>query len=109
MVDGALVRASTLSVNLGVGKVVVVTESCVRPSYSCDGCVCDLGTVVSSSIFGLISGAGAFAVVLPDFVLVSRMQLTQQYRKETHVLFNLERSHDSIFIENREVVLSLQF
>ena len=26
-------------------------------------------------------------------------------RRNTYVLFNLERSHDSIFIENREVVL----
>jgi hypothetical protein len=26
-------------------------------------------------------------------------------RRNTYVLFNLERSHDSIFIESREVVL----
>ena len=31
-------------------------------------------------IFGLVRGAGAFAVVLPTFVLVSRIQLVQRYR-----------------------------
>jgi hypothetical protein len=30
---------------------------------------------------------------------------TVKLRRNTYVLFNLERSHDSIFIENREVVL----
>ena len=34
----------------------------------------------------LIRGAGAFAAVLPTFVLVSRMQLAQQYRGNGHFL-----------------------
>ncbi len=39
-----------------------------------------LGEVGTTSIFGLVRRTGAFAVVLPTFVLVSRMQLAQQYR-----------------------------
>jgi hypothetical protein len=31
--------------------------------------------------------------------------IEHDYRGNTYVLFNLERSHDSIFMENREVVL----
>jgi hypothetical protein len=42
--------------------------------------VCDLGAVGASLIFGLIRGAGAFAAVLPTFVLVSRIQFAQRYR-----------------------------
>jgi hypothetical protein len=34
-----------------------------------------------------------------------RMMTYADVRRNTYVLFNLERSHDSIFIENREVVL----
>jgi hypothetical protein len=45
-----------------------------------------LGVVGASSIFGLVRRAGAFAAVLPTFVLVSRMQLTQQYRGNGHFL-----------------------
>ena len=45
-----------------------------------------MGAVGASSIFGLIRGAGAFAAVLPTFVLVSRMQLAQQYRGNGHFL-----------------------
>ena len=42
------------------------------------GCV--LGAVVGvSPIFGLVRRDGAFTVVLPTFVLVSRMELAQQY------------------------------
>ena len=44
-----------------------------RPSHLCDVWVGDLGVVGVSSIFGLIRGSGAFAAVLPTFVLVSRM------------------------------------
>ena len=40
-----------------------------------DGWVCCLGAVGTSPIFGLVRGAGTFVVVLPTFVLVSRMQL----------------------------------
>jgi hypothetical protein len=46
----------------------------------------DLGVVVTSSIFGLVRGSGAFAPVLPTFVLVSRMQFAQQYRDSGHFL-----------------------
>ncbi len=38
-----------------------------------DGWVCGLGAVGASPIFGLVHRAGAFAAVLPTFVLVSRM------------------------------------
>jgi hypothetical protein len=39
---------------LGVSGAVVASGSRARPSPSCDGWVCDLGTVVASSIFGLV-------------------------------------------------------
>jgi hypothetical protein len=45
-----------------------------------------LGAVGASLIFGLIRGAGAFAAVLPTFVLLPRMQLAQQYRGNGHFL-----------------------
>jgi hypothetical protein len=45
-----------------------------------DGWVGGLGVVGASSLFGLVRGSGAFALVLPTFVLVSRMQLAQRYR-----------------------------
>jgi hypothetical protein len=65
----------TWRVGLGVGGTTVVSGSCVHPSNSCDGWVCDLGVVGVSLIFGLIRGAGAFAPVLPTFVLLPRMHL----------------------------------
>ena len=45
-----------------------------------DGWVRDLGAVGASLIFGLVRGSGGFTVVLPAFVLVSRIQFTQRYR-----------------------------
>ena len=36
-----------------------------------DAWVCGLGAVGASLVFGLVRGAGAFAAVLPSFVLVS--------------------------------------
>jgi hypothetical protein len=45
-----------------------------------------LGVVVVSSIFGLVRGVGAFTTVLPTFVLVSRIQLAEQYRGNGHLL-----------------------
>ena len=86
MVGGSLTRVLVLCVGLGVGGSVVVSGSCVPPSYSCDGWVGDLGELRDSSIFGLIRGVGAFAVVFPTFVLVSRMQLAKQYRVNGHFL-----------------------
>ncbi len=86
MVVGALTRDSVLCVDLGVGGATVASGSHGRPSYSCDGWVCDLGVVGVSSIFGLIRGSGTFAVVLPTFVLVLRMHLAQQYRANGHFL-----------------------
>jgi hypothetical protein len=38
-------------------------------------------------------------------VRVAMREREGEERRNTYVLFNLERSHDSIFIENREVVL----
>jgi hypothetical protein len=51
-----------------------------------DGWVCGLGAVGASPIFGLVRRAGAFAAVLPTFLLVSRMQLAQQYPGNGHFL-----------------------
>jgi hypothetical protein len=48
--------------------------------------ICGLGAVGASSIFGLVRRAGAFAAVHSTFVLVSRMQLAQQYRGNGHFL-----------------------
>jgi hypothetical protein len=45
-----------------------------------EGWVGGLGAVGASSLFGLVRGTGPFVVVLPTFVLVSRIQLTQRYR-----------------------------
>ncbi len=70
----------------GVGGVAVDSGSRARPSHSCDGWVCDLGAVVTSSIFGLVRGTGTFTVVCPTFVLVSRMKLVEQYRGNDHFL-----------------------
>ena len=42
--------------------------------------MCDLGVVDDSLMFGLVRGTGTFDVVLPTFVLVSRMQFAQRYR-----------------------------
>ncbi len=50
------------------------------------GGVCDLGAVGASSILGWVRRAGALAAVLPTFVLVSRMQLTQQYHGNGYFL-----------------------
>jgi hypothetical protein len=86
MVGDVLTRASALRVGLGVGGAAVASGSRARPSHSCGGWVCDLGVVVSSSIFGLVRGSGAFAEVLPTLVLVSRFQLAQRYRAFGHFL-----------------------
>ena len=86
MVGDSLTRASALHVGLGVGGAAIASGSRARPTHSCDRWVCDLGAVGASSIFGLVRGAGAFAAVLPTFVLVSRMQLAQHYRDHDHFL-----------------------
>ena len=66
MVGGALTRVLSVwvsvgrpsPVGLGVGGSVVASGSDTRPSHSCGVCVCDLGVVVTSSIFGLICYVG---------------------------------------------------
>jgi hypothetical protein len=78
MVGGDLSRVSTFRVDLGVGGSSIVSGSRSHPTHSCDGWVCDLGAVGDSLIFGLVRGAGAFAVVLPTFVLFSRMQFAKR-------------------------------
>jgi hypothetical protein len=75
MVGGARARASALRVGLGVCGAVIASGSRDRSSHSSDGCVCDLGEVGDSSIFGLVRGTGTFTGVLPTFVLVSRIQV----------------------------------
>jgi cellobiose-specific phosphotransferase system component IIB len=86
MVGGALTRASALRVGLGVGGAAIASGSRARPMHSYDRWVGDLDAVGASSIFGWLRGAGAFAAVLPTFVLVSRMQHAQQYRGNGHFL-----------------------
>ncbi len=73
IVVDALVRALSLSVDLGVGGAAVPSGSRDHPSHSCDGLVCDLGVVGVSLIFGFIRGDETYAGVLPTFVLVPRM------------------------------------
>jgi hypothetical protein len=51
-----------------------------RGVWRWDGWVGGLGPVGISMLFGLIRGTGVFAVVLPTFVLVSRIQFVQRYR-----------------------------
>ena len=63
-----------------------------------DGWVGGLGAVGASSIFGLVRRAGAFAEVLPTFVLVSRMQLAQQYRGNGHLLSAVSSSRHKAMI-----------
>jgi hypothetical protein len=97
MVGGALARASTLRVDLGVGGPVIVSGSLTRPSDSCDGWVCDLGVVCASWIFGLVRGSGVFDVVIPTFVFVSRMKVAQQYRDYDQFLSVVSSSrHESM-------------
>ncbi len=84
MVGGALTRDSPFRVDLGVGGTVIAPGFRVCPSRSCDGWVCGLGVVDASSVFGLVRGAGAFAVGLPSFTLVSRMLFAQHNRGFDH-------------------------
>jgi hypothetical protein len=51
-----------------------------------DGWVGGLGAVGASPIFGLVRRSGAFVDLFPTFVLVSRMQVAQQYRGHGHFL-----------------------
>jgi hypothetical protein len=53
-----------------------------RGVFGWDGWVGGLSVVGDSSIliFGLVRGTGTFTVVLPTFVLVSRIHLVQRYR-----------------------------
>ncbi len=44
------------------------------------GCVVWVRWVPDSLAFGLVRGAGAFAAVLPSFVLVSRIPFARRYR-----------------------------
>ena len=60
--------------------------------------MCGLGAVGTSSIFGLVHGAGAFAPVLPTFVLVSRRQLAQQYRGNGHFLSAASSSQHEVMV-----------
>ncbi len=46
-------------------------------AHRADGWVCGLGEVDDSLVFGSVRGAGAFAVVLPSFALLSRMPFAQ--------------------------------
>jgi hypothetical protein len=63
-----------------IQKKKVVEKKRHAQNCSCDGWVCGLGAVGACLVFGLVRGAGAFAVVLPSVVLFSRIQLAQRYR-----------------------------
>ena len=80
MVGGALARASAFRVGLGVGGAVIAPGLRACSSRSCDGWVCGLGAVGASLVFGLVRGTGAFAAVLPSFVLVSNLPFAQHNR-----------------------------
>jgi hypothetical protein len=54
--------------------------------------VCCLGAVGASLTFGVVRGAGAFAAVLPTFVLVSGIQLAQRYRGNIATSFSAASS-----------------
>jgi hypothetical protein len=61
--------------------------------------VCDFGAVAASSMFGWVCGAGAFAVVLPTFILVSRIQITtQQYRGNDHFFSTVSSSRHKTMV-----------
>ena len=57
-----------------------------------DGFLGGLGAVVASLTFGVVRGAGAFAAVLPTFVLVSGIQLAQRYRGNIATSFSAASS-----------------
>jgi hypothetical protein len=63
-----------------------------------DGCVCELGEVGASSIFGWVRRAGDFASVLPTFVLVSRIHLAEQYRVNVHFLSSTSSSRHKAMV-----------
>jgi hypothetical protein len=84
MVDGALARTLSLRVGLGVGRMLIASGSHTRPSYACDGWVCDLVVVGAPSIFGLSRRAGTFTGGLLTFALVSGFHLTQLNRGQFH-------------------------
>jgi hypothetical protein len=81
-----------LSVGLSVDGEVITSVCHTRPAYSCDGWVCDLGVVGVSSIFVWVRGTGTFTPVIPTFVLVSRMQIAEQYRGIDHFLSSTSSS-----------------
>jgi hypothetical protein len=61
-------------------------------------CVCGSGALGVSSIFGLVRRSGAFDVVLPTFVLVSRIQVAQQYRGNGHFLNSVSPSRREVIV-----------
>ncbi len=75
-----MVRVSAFRVGLGVGEAVIAPGLRDCPSHLCDGWVCGLGAVGASLVFGLVRGTGAFAAVLPSFVLVSKMPFAHHSR-----------------------------
>jgi hypothetical protein len=71
-------------------------------------CVRDFGAVTASSMFGWVCGAGAFAVVLPTFILVSRMKITtQQYRGNDHFLSTVSSSRHKTMVGGSLVRVSV--
>ncbi len=93
-----MTRASALRVGLGVGRTHIGSGSRTRPSYSCDGWVCDLGVVGALSIFGLVRRAGSFPGGMLTFVLVSGFQLTQHNRGQFHF-------HSAVFSSQLETMV----
>ncbi len=63
-----------------------------------------LGVVGDSSIFGLVRRTGSFAVVLPTFVLVSRMQLVQQFYISVWVSVGWSSSLGHVFVQRIRVM-----
>ncbi len=85
-------RSSSFRVGFGVGGAIIAPGLRASPSRSCGGWVCGLGAVGASLVFGLVRGTGAFTVVLPSVVLVSRIQLAQRYRGNIATSFSTASS-----------------
>jgi hypothetical protein len=58
-----------------------------------------MGADGASSIFGLVRRAGTFTVVLPTFVLVSRIQFAQQYHGNDHFLSEVFSSRHKTVVD----------
>jgi hypothetical protein len=71
--------------SLDQGGIGLLLKAAVRTSRN-KKVEIDTAAVGASLIFGLVRAAGAFAAVLPTFVVVSRTQIARQYCDHGHLL-----------------------